>query len=169
MMPRVFVWIGRLLLIVALAVLATYNTGYVLVVVSPYRIQLSLNLLLVTGILAGWLLLSGWRGWRKVMTLSQSVVALREQQARRKAQQALAEAQRCLWMKEYPAALVAATEAYPHCEMPGIAAIVAWQATHALRDVELCQQWLEKARQFPEQEPVIAALQAEMGECRRTG
>ena len=44
-MRRVFWLLAICIAAVAVAIAASYNSGYVLLVVQPYRIELSLNLL----------------------------------------------------------------------------------------------------------------------------
>jgi len=55
---RALVWlVGITILAVALTLVARYNTGYLLLVLPPYRVEFSLNLLivlLVAGFIAGY-------------------------------------------------------------------------------------------------------------------
>jgi HemY protein len=144
---RVLMWVlGLFALAAGLVVAARYNTGYALVVFPPYRIELSLNLLvilillaaiaayLVVRLLAGALALPGrvrrFRAdRRRARELASLLIALRE------------------WIAGRYARAEKAASAVTLPEYSGLAAVIAAKAAHALRAFERRDAHLARARE----------------------
>ena len=145
-MLRALIWIVVIAAIaVGLTLLARHSTGYVLVVSSPYRIELSLNLLL--------LLLAGAFGvfyfLIRVIAATVGVPAriseLRAARRRRKARATLASALREYFAGRYARAEKAAQRALDMGEHPDLSAVVAARAAHGLRAYERRDDYLARA------------------------
>jgi HemY protein len=143
---RTLLWsIGLFALAVGLAVAGRYNEGYALLVWPPYRIQISLNLLilLALGGFAG--LYAFTRLVSRTMALPQAVQAFRARKKKERASQALYDAVRLRIEGRYGQALRQAIAAYEAGEAPGLSALLAARAAHSMRDEERYRQWLDKA------------------------
>lgn len=133
-------------LAVGLSLAARYNDGYVLVVLPPWRMEMSLNLLLVL-LVAGFLLLHLLlRAVVATLGLPAKVQAFRRRRARDKAAAALTDALRLLHEGRYGHAVKAAERAWEAGHAPGLAALVALRASHGLHDAEREREWQERAR-----------------------
>jgi HemY protein len=143
---RILLW---LLALFALAVGASlafgYNEGYVLVVLPPWRIELSLNLFIV--LVAGSFLLGHvlLRVMSHTMRLPQDVRAFRERKRREKGARALREAVQQLFEGRYGHALKNAAVSHAAREAPALSALVAARAAHFLRDSRREEEWLARA------------------------
>ncbi len=143
---RGLLWLlGLFALAAALAVAGRYNEGYALVVWPPYRIQISLNLLIL-------LLVGGFgaiyalsRLVSRTLALPRAVQRYRERKSRERASQAIYDAVRLRIEGRYGQALKQAADAYEAGEAPGLAALLAARAAHSLRDGERYRGWLAKA------------------------
>jgi len=161
---RTLFWIIALFALAAgLVVAAHYNTGYVLLVLSPYRVELSLNLLLIllfTGFIAGHLLLRLVSG---TLRLPSRVREYRIARHHRKAQAALAEALQEFFAGRYARAERAAANSIRLVEHAGIGAIVAARAAHALRAYDRRDAYLAQIPGLtPEDATVKAVTEAEL-------
>lgn len=133
-------------LAVGLSLAARYNDGYVLFVLPPWRMEMSLNLLLIVlvgGFLMLYLLL---RAVFATLGLPAKVQAFRRRRAQQKAAAALVDAMRLLLEGRYGHALKSAERAWESGHAPGLAALVALRAAHALHDAEREGEWRERAR-----------------------
>lgn len=143
---RNLLWlIGLFALAVGVALVAGVNTGYVLVVAPPYRIQLSLNLLL-------FLLASGFavtyfvlRLVARTLGLPSRVTAFRDRKRRERAGRSLRDAVRVYLEGRYSQVLKLAEAAFNAREGQGVAALLGARAAHALGDEERYRNWLAKA------------------------
>jgi len=139
-----------LLLLAALAVglslAARYNDGYVLFVLPPWRVELSLNLLLVMQVAAFLLLYLILRTVINTLSLPDKVRAFRARRSYEKAAAALADAMWQLQEGRYSRAITSAGRAYDAGHRPGVAALVAQRAAHAMRDDQRERTWRERAR-----------------------
>ena len=144
---RALLWLLTLAaLAVGLSLAARYNDGYALFVLPPWRLEISLNLLLVLQV-AGFLMLYAIvRTVVNTLSLPNQVREFRARRARDKAEAALAEAIRLMQEGRYGHALKSAERAYESGHMPGLAALIALRATHALRDDGRAALWRERAR-----------------------
>ena len=143
---RGLLWLlGLFALAAALAVAGRYNEGYALLVWPPYRVQISLNLLillLVGGFVAAYSLS---RLVARTMALPRAVQKFRARKSRERASQAIYDAVRLRIEGRFGQALKQATAAYEAGEAPGLAALLAARAAHSLRDQDRYRFWLGKA------------------------
>jgi HemY protein len=139
---RSLLWLLMLAaLAVALAVVASSSDGYVLLVQPPWRVELSVNLLIVLAVLAftlGYFLL---RAVLHTLNLPAAVRQFRERRRRAKGEAALCAAMRYQFEGRYGQALKSAALAHDTGHAPGLAAVLAMRAAHALRDDERQQTW----------------------------
>ncbi len=143
---RALLWLlATATLAVALATAAIYNDGYALIVLPPWRVEISLNLLVVgllTGFVALHLLL---RLVSVTLRLPRTVEAFRARRRRERAGRALRDAVRMLFEGRYGHALKRAKAAHGAGESPGLASLVAARSARALREDEGEREWMEKA------------------------
>ncbi|MEW5887660.1 MAG: heme biosynthesis HemY N-terminal domain-containing protein [Pseudomonadota bacterium] len=143
---RVLIWLLALFaLAVGLSLAAGYNEGYVLLVLPPYRVELSLNffvVLLLAVLFLGYLAL---RTVVNTLRLPESVRRFREAKRREKAAQAFRDAVQNLFEGRYGHALKNAALAYEAGEARGLAALIAARAARAMRDDGREREWLERA------------------------
>ncbi|MBL8486732.1 MAG: heme biosynthesis protein HemY [Rhodocyclaceae bacterium] len=144
---RALLWLLTLAaLAVGLSLAARYNEGYVLVVLPPWRMEISLNLLLVT-LVAGFLLL--YLVLRLVIHTLRLPKAVRDFRARRereKAERALQDGARMYFEGRYGHALKSAALAFDSGHGKGLAAILGLRSAHALRDAPREQEWRDRAK-----------------------
>lgn len=145
-MMRALLWLlGIFASAVGLAIALRYNDAYALFVWPPWRLHISMNLLAIL-MLAGFSLLYAWtRVVARALALPRSVAEFRARQKNARAFQALHDAQRLLIEGRYGRAYSQATSAYANSETPGLAALLAARAAHALRESDRCEEWLTKA------------------------
>ncbi|MCK6373900.1 MAG: heme biosynthesis protein HemY [Zoogloea sp.] len=142
---RGLLWLlGLFALAAALAVAGRYNEGYALLVWPPYRVQISLNLLIV-------LLVGGFaaiyaltRLVARTLALPRAVQRYRQRVGRERAAQAIYDAVRLRIEGRFGQALKQATAAYEAGESRGLAALLAARAAHSLRDETRYRYWLGK-------------------------
>ena len=149
---RGLLWLlGLFALAAALAVAGRYNEGYALLVWPPYRVQISLNLLIV-------LLVGGFaaiyaltRLVARTLALPRAVQRYRQRVGRERAAQAIYDAVRLRIEGRFGQALKQATAAYEAGESRGLAALLAARAAHSLRDETRYRYWLGKAAEQGEE------------------
>ena len=134
-------------LAVGLSLAARYNDGYVLFVLPPWRVEVSLNLLLLLQALAFLLLYLIARAVANTLGLPDQVREFRRRRAREKAHGHLADAVRLTQEGRYGHALASAAAAYESGHLPGLAALVAQRAAHALHDDGRETLWRKRARE----------------------
>ncbi|MBS0509610.1 MAG: heme biosynthesis protein HemY [Proteobacteria bacterium] len=143
---RALIWlIGIFALAAGLAMAAGLNDGYVLLVLPPWRAQLSLNLfavLAVLGFVVAYLLV---RLVRRTLELPGRVAQWRERRRREKAGLALREALRTLFEGRFAQALKFASAAFSSGESAAMASLVAARAAHAMHDDTRYRIWLGHA------------------------
>jgi HemY protein len=143
---RALLWLLLLAaLAVGLALAARYNDGYALFVLPPWRVEISLNLLLlltVTGFVALYWI---FRSLGALLRLPQQVGEFRARRARGSAENALHESLRCFAEGRFSHALKNAEKVFDAGHAKGLAALVAWRAAHALRDTEREREWQQRA------------------------
>lgn len=147
---RVLLWLIALAgLAVGLSLAARYNEGYALFVLPPWRVELSLNLLLLLalgGFLALHLLL---RTATMVLGLPAQVAAFRARRARVRGAAAIQDAWRLLLEGRFGHALKSAELAYNASQSPGMAALIAQLAAHGMGDPAKGEQWRERVGSRP--------------------
>ncbi len=160
---RALIWlIGIFALAVGVAMVAGVNDGYVLVVLSPWRAQISLNLfivLLVVGVLLVHLLL---KVIGRTLGLPARVASWRERRRRQKADRALHGAINALFEGRFSQSLKSASTAYTASAGSSMAALVAARAAHGLQDEARYQEWLGHAAEEKGSEVARLMTEAEL-------
>lgn len=162
-MRGVFWFLGLFFLAVAGALLARYNDGFALLVLHPWRVEMSLNLLallLLAGFIISYFLL---RGLLLTLGLPERARAYRAQRQREQVARVLEEAIRLLFEGRFGQAIRRAESAWQAGHAPGTAALIAARAAQRMREEEKVRLWLERAREAsPESEGAALMLGAEM-------
>jgi len=131
---------------VGVALFARHSTGYVVIVSAPYRIELSLNLLIFL-VLAGYL--AFYFLARMVATLAAipaRVRAYRSERQRSRLRQALNDALLAFFQGRYASAEKNAAAALTGDETKGVAAIIAARSAHELGRFNEREQFLDHAK-----------------------
>ena len=143
---RLLLWLLLLAgLAVGLALVARSNDGYALLVLPPWRVELSLNLLILLQLAAFCLAYLLLRLLDHTLALPRSVREYRARRARAQAEQALVDSFRYYFEGRYGRALKSASAAYVAAHAPGLAALMAARCAHALRSPEREAYWLARA------------------------
>jgi HemY protein len=146
-MKALFWVIALFALAVGLVVAARYNDGYVLVVLRPYRVEIALNLLLVS-LAAGFVVLySMVRLTSSALLMPSRVREYRLARRRDKAHSSLLSALEAFFEGRYAKAEQSAVQALELGENTRLAAIVAARAAHELRAYDRRNAHLERAAQ----------------------
>ncbi|MFT4173745.1 MAG: heme biosynthesis HemY N-terminal domain-containing protein [Rhodocyclaceae bacterium] len=149
---RTLLWLLALFAIAAaLAVAARYNTAYALFVWPPYRLQISMNLLVLLGITSFAVLYALIRLVARTLALPTAVAAYRERKKRERAARALRDAERLFMEGRFGQAYRLAVSAYDGGESCGLSALMAARAAHAMREPARRQQWLDKASHYDDE------------------
>lgn len=160
---RNLLWlIGLFALAVGVALVAGLNTGYVLLVVPPYRVQLSLNLvifLLASGFTVAYFLLRLLGG---TAALPRRVVAYRARRKQEQGERALRDAMLAYVEGRYGHALKLAEAAFRGGDGPGVAVLLAARCAHAMGDMQRYRIWLGRAVEVGD-EIRVARLMTEAG------
>ena len=164
---RGLLWVlGLFALAVGISLAANVNDGYLLLVVPPYRGEVSLNLAIILLFLAFFLIYALVRAAALTLSLPQKVSEFRERRAREKALVLLGDSVRLMFEGRYERAIKSAAKAHAmtaSVEMP--AALVAARAAFSLGDSERMREWLDRAVQGKKGQDARAAslmLEAEM-------
>ncbi|HJV27092.1 MAG TPA: heme biosynthesis HemY N-terminal domain-containing protein [Aromatoleum sp.] len=158
---RALIWlIGIFALAVGGAMLASINTGYVLLVLPPWRMQLSLNLLIVILVLGFVLTYGVLRVVSKTLALPGRVGVFRERRRKEVAGRALRDAVRALFEGRFSQSVKLAESAFNGGEAPTVSALVAARAAHAMRDDTRYRIWIGRATET-EGESRVARLMTE--------
>ncbi len=131
---------------VGVALFARHSTGYVVIVSAPWRIELSLNLLVflvVTGYFAFYFLT---RLVSTLVAIPRRVAAYRTERERTRMRQALNEALLAFFQGRYASAEKSAATALLGDETKGIAAIIAARSAHELGRFAEREQFLDQAK-----------------------
>jgi HemY protein len=157
------IWIVAIAaLAVALTLIARYNTGYVLVVLPSYRIDLSLNLLLLLAVAAfalGYVLVRGVSG---TLGLPKRVREYRLARRREKAQTTLLEALHEYFAGRYGRAEKAAAASLELGEQRVLSAVLAARSAHELRAPERRDAYLAQAASAPDDQLARLVTEAEL-------
>jgi HemY protein len=131
---------------VGVALFARHSTGYVVIVSAPYRIELSLNLLV-------FLVLAGYLAFYTLARLVATLVAIparvrayRDERQRSKLRQALNDALLAFFQGRYASAEKSAAAALTGDETKGVAAIIAARSAHELGRFNEREQFLDHAK-----------------------
>lgn len=148
---------------VAVALGATLNDGYVLIVLPPWRAEVSLNLLLIVlGIV-----FVGFYALLRVLAVTAGlparVGAYRARQRKEKSGLIFQDAVRLLFEGRFGQALKRADEAWASGVAPGLSALIAARAAQRMRESAKQQEWLDRAKAVdPRNEASALMLEAEM-------
>lgn len=146
---RFLFWILSLFaLATGLAIAARYNDGYALFVLSPWRVQISLNFLLLLSLAIGVLIYFCTRLILRSVALPSTVKTLRQRKRKEHAVQAFRDAVRLYFEGRYGQSYRHANLAFDENESPGLAALLCARAAHMLRQSERCKIWLETAARY---------------------
>lgn len=150
-------------LAVGVALALRYNNGYVLVVLPPYRAEVSLNLALILAF-GGFVFFYGiLRTVALARSLPRRVREFRQQRQSEKMAETLSDAMRLLFEGRYDQSLTKAAEAHAVGQSPGLAALIAARAAQALGDAANQKTWLERALQSDvKTQSAALLLEAEM-------
>jgi HemY protein len=146
------------LLAVLLAAVLRYSPGYVLVVVPPYRVELSVGLALtsIAGLFAiGYLLL---RAGSRLAGLPGEVREWRARGQRERGATALAAAMRAYLGGRFGKARAHASEALAAGAAPAVAAIIAARAAHELRQPDERDRLAEEAARHDADDPTARLM-----------
>lgn len=160
MMRALFWLLAMFALAAGLAIVARYNDAYALFVWPPWRLHVSLNLLAIVLVALFAAAYVVTRLVARALALPTSVAAFRARQRKASAIQALRDAQRYLVEGRYGRAHAQADAAYRANESPGLAALIAARASHAMREQVRCQEWLRRAGEH-DREVRVARLMTE--------
>lgn len=132
-------------LAVGLSMAARFNDAYLLMVLPPWRIEVSLNLALA--VLAGGFLLlyAALRGISLTLSLPGRVREFRERRRKEKASAVFEDAVRLLFEGRFGHALKKAAEAHAAGQAPGLAALIAARAAQRMREPGKQEAWLDRA------------------------
>jgi len=163
-------WILALFgLAVAVALGAHVNDGYVLLVVPPYRAEISLNLFIIIIVAVVLGLYLSLRAVALTVGLPQRVREYRARRQRERAGLLFQDAVRFLFEGRFGQALKKAGEAYAAGTARGLSALIAARAAQRLRQPEVQQEWMGRAMEADTRnEAATLMLEAElMNESRR--
>jgi len=145
---RALLWLLTLAaLAVGLALAARHNEGYILLVAPPWRIELSLNLMILLQIVGVALIYFLLRLVAHALSLPQAVRAYRARRRREQAERSLGDALRFAFEGRYGRALNSAASAYEAGYAPALTALVAARNAHDLRDGQREAEWMQRAVQ----------------------
>jgi HemY protein len=150
-------------LAVGIALAARFNEGYLLLVLPPYRAEVSLNLAIFL-VVSIFVVVHGLlRTIGLTLALPNRVQAFRERRRRAKAAEAFHDAVRLLFEGRFGRALKKAGEAHAAAHSPGLAALLAARAAQLLREPDTEKAWLERVRRDdPRLESARLMVEAEM-------
>lgn len=132
-------------LAVGLSMALRFNDGFVLVVLPPWRLEISLNLALAALAGAFLLLYGALRGVALTLGLPARVRAYRARKRKEKAASLFQDAVRLLFEGRFGHALNKAAEAHGAGEVPGLAALIAARAAQRMRETAKQEFWLDRA------------------------
>ena len=163
-------WILALFTVaVAAALGARVNDGYVLLVLPPHRIEVSLNLFVLALVTLVLILYAALRTLALTLGLPRRVKRYRERRRRERAGTVFQDAVRLLFEGRFGQALKKATESYAAGTYRGVSALVAARAVQRMHEPEKQQEWMRRAlADDPRNEAAALMLEAEMmNELRR--
>lgn len=140
---------------VAISVAARYNTGYVLFVLHPYRVELSLNLLVALLFIGFFVLYMLARFLAHVLALPSDVRQWRARRRAAKGRRALLASLRAFFEGRLARAEKTAAGAMARPELAAIAGVVAARAAHGLRAAERRDGYLDRDELYREQDTAM--------------
>ena len=161
---RGLLWLLTLFaLAVGIALAAHFNDGYLLLVVPPYRAEISLNLTIAL-LLGGFVMLYALvRAAVLTLSLPRRVRDFRERRRREKVTESFYDVARLMFEGRYSQALKKAGEAHAAAVSPALAALLAARSAQRLHEPGKQQAWLDlAARDDPRMQSACLMLEAEM-------
>ena len=161
---RGLLWVLTLFaLAVGIALAAHFNDGYLLLVLPPYRAEISLNLALLL-LLGGFVTLYAvLRAAALTLSLPRRVREFRERRRREKMAESFCDIARLVFEGRYSQALKKAGEAHAAGQSPALAALLAARSAQRLHEPDKQQAWLDLAAQDdPRMQAACLMLEAEM-------
>ncbi|WP_434515131.1 heme biosynthesis protein HemY [Dechloromonas sp. ARDL1] len=153
---------------VAVALGARLNDGYLLLVVPPWRVEISLNLFIVALLVLFTAFYAAMRVTSATFGLPKRVRAYRARRQRDQAGLVFQDAVRLLFEGRFGQAMKKASEAHGAGTAPGLSALIAARAAQRMREPEKQQYWLEHAKtDDPRTEAATLMLDAEMANEER--
>ena len=161
---RGLLWLLTLFaLAVGSALAARFNDGYLLLVLPPYRAEISLNLAIVL-VLGGFVMLYALvRAAALTLSLPRRVRDFRERRRREKVAESFSDVARLMFEGRYSQALKKAGEAHAAAVSPALAALLAARSAQRLHEPDKQRAWLDLAvRDDPRMQSACLMLEAEM-------
>jgi HemY protein len=160
---KLLLWALGLALLAALAAVALQGSqGTIVALVPPYRVDLSVNLVVLVGVLLLWIAYRLGRALQRLSDFPERVRAYRERRAEIGAQRGLREALRALLEGRFARAERAARSARSTPSIAGLAALIGARAAHRMQEFERREQWLDRASAYPELSTARLVSAAEM-------
>ena len=161
-MVRALLWLAFLFAIAtALAIVGRFDTGQVVIVFEPYRIDVSLNFFIAVVVVSFVVLYALLRTLRNIWKMPERVHAYRVRSRAAKAHAALREAIGNLFAGRFPRAEKAARDAGALPENNDAANLIAATAAHRMHEFTRRDEWLAAIR-APEWQDARLIAQADM-------
>jgi HemY protein len=161
-MLRALLWLALLFAVAtALAIVGRYDTGQVVLVLAPYRVDVSLNFAVFALVLSFGLLYTLLRALRNIWKMPERVTAYRARARASKAHAALREALGNLFAGRFPRAEKAARDASVLPENNDAASLIAATAAHRMHEFARRDEWLGAIR-APDWQDARLIAQADM-------
>lgn len=144
-MKGLFWLLALFALAVGLSLAAQFNDGYVLLVLPPWRVEVSLNLAIVA-LIGGFVLIYALlRGVSMTLAFPGRVREYKLRRQRAKAAGVFQDALRLLFEGRFGQSLKKAAEAHAAGEAPGLSALIAARAAQRMRESDKQEAWLDRA------------------------
>jgi len=143
---------------IALALIGRSETGTVLFVYPPYRVELSLVLFVLAALFGFGLLYFAARLLHQLVAIPVRLRAYRARRRQARAQDALVASLQAYFEGRYAHAEKDAARAHAGGAAPGLAALLAARAAHRLRDFAARDRWLDSAEAAGESVRVARTL-----------
>ncbi|HUF19904.1 MAG TPA: heme biosynthesis protein HemY [Burkholderiales bacterium] len=161
---RGLIWlVGLFAVAVTVVLTARMSDGYVLLVLPPHRIELSLNVAILTVLATAVAAYIAVRALALILSMPGRVRAFHQRRAQKKARAAFAGALRNYFEGRFGKAQRSAEIAMQMGESPGLSAVLAARAAHGMRAYSARDDYLARSAEVaPEDAGVRLMAQAEM-------
>lgn len=161
---RGLLWVLTLFaLAVGISLAAHFNEGYILLVLPPYRAELSLNLAILLGLGGFVTLYALLRGVVLTLSLPGRVREFRQRRLREKMADQFYDVTRLIFEGRYSQAMKKAGAVHASGQSPALAAVLAARAAQRLREPFKQKEWLDSAvHSDPKMQSACLMLEAEM-------
>ncbi|MDR2364960.1 MAG: hypothetical protein LBD68_03780 [Zoogloeaceae bacterium] len=154
---RSFIWLLVLIVLAVAASLLAHNDGIVMMMLPPWRVEISLTFLVILLLFAFALAYGLVRALSFALALPKKARAYQQERERAEGQIALEKAIRFLFAGRYGHALRTAESAWRVGQFAATAALIAARAAQRMRKTEEVALWLERAEVAAAGETAIAA------------